>query len=106
MTDHDIPSSGEKPMSDILIDATIRPGDLPKVKLEGATLAEVEAAAQATHVWDDALKATILEIASRGKRVHLMACPGTAYLTGARIYQAFDSSKKAFGWSISQANAV
>lgn len=106
MPDHVIPSSKEKPVTDILIDATIRPGDLPKVKLERATLAEVEAAAQATHVWDDALKATILEIASRGKRVHLMACPGTAYLTGARIYQAFDSSKKAFGWSISQANAV
>lgn len=93
-------------MTDIRIDATIRPGDLPTVKLESATLAEVEKAAQASQPFDDEIKASILEIAGRGKRVHLMSCPGTAYLTGARVYQAFDSSKKAFGWSISQANAV
>ena len=93
-------------MTDIPISATIRPGDLPVVKLEGATLSEVEAACQPSDPFNDELKATILEIAARGKRVQLMACPGTAYLTDARVYQAFDSSKKAFGWSIGQANAV
>jgi hypothetical protein len=93
-------------MTDIRIDATIRPGDLPTVKLEGATLSEIEKAAQPSQPFDDEIKAAILEIAGRGKRVHLMSCPGTAYINGARVYQAFDSSKKAFGWSISQANAV
>lgn len=93
-------------MNDIRIDATIRADGLQTVKLEGATLDQVEKAAKASHPFDDETRAAILEIAGRGKRVHLMSCPGTAYLTGARVYQAFDSSKKAFGWSISQANAV
>lgn len=89
-----------------MISATIRPGDLPIAKLEDATIEAVEAAAQPTRPFDDALKTRVAEIAASGKRVHLMACPGTAFLTGARVYEAFDSSRKAFGWSIAQASIV
>jgi hypothetical protein len=93
-------------MSDILITATVRPGDLAIVKFEDATLEQVEAGSSASDPFNDDLKAKILEIAAKGKRVHLMACPGTAYLTGARVYQAFEKSQHAFAWAHGQASAV
>lgn len=89
-----------------LINATIRPGDLPIVKLENATLDQVEAAAQSSQPFSDELKAKITNIARTGKRVHITACPGTAYLTGKRVYEAFNSSKASFGWSMAQAMTV
>lgn len=89
-----------------MIDITIRPGTLPILKLEQASLADIEAAAQSTNPFDDELKNRITAIAATGKRVHLIACPGTAYLTGDRVYQAFNSSRAAIGWSIAQARAV
>ena len=92
------PKCDTSPHADVRADVTIRPGDLPIVKLEQAGMAEIEAAAQSTQPFDDAMKERIAAIAATGKRVHLMACPGTAYLTGARSYEAFDSSKKAFAW--------
>lgn len=87
-------------------DVTIRPGDLPVVKIEQASLAQIESASKATHPFDDELKARIAEIAESGKRVHLMACPAVACLNGDRVYQGFPSSKAAFGWSIGQAKIV
>lgn len=93
-------------MSDILITATMRPGDLPIVKFEDATLEQVEAGSHSTQPFTPELKARILEIAAKGKRVHMMACPGTAYLTGARVYQAFEKSQHAFAWAHGQASAV
>lgn len=93
-------------MPEQLVSATIRPGDLPVVKLENATLAQIEEAARSSQPFDAELKACILEIAGRGKRVHLTASPGVAYLTGDRVYNAFDSSKKAFGWAYAMATAV
>lgn len=86
-----------------MISATIRPGDLPIVKLETATLEDIETAAQPSKPFSEELKARILAIASTGRRVHLMACPGTAFISGERVYEAFPSSKAAFGWSIAQA---
>lgn len=100
------PKCDTSPHAGVTADVTIRPGDLPVAKLEQASLAEIEAAAQPTQPFDDALKARIAEISATGKRVHLMACPGTAYLTGARVYEAFPSSKAAFGWSLAQARTV
>lgn len=87
-------------------DVTIRAQGLQTTKLEGATLAEIQAAAQPSDPFRGDLVARIREIAADGKRIHLMACPGTAYLTGKRVYEAFASSKAAFGWSISQARMV
>lgn len=100
------PKCDDSPHADVRADVTIRPGDLPVVKLEEAGMAEIEAAAQPTKPFSDELKDRIAAIAATGKRVHLTACPGTAYLTGARIYEAFDSSKKAFGWLNAQARTV
>jgi len=88
------------------ISATIRPGDLPVVKLEQATLDEVEAAARPTQPFSDELRERILAIAASGKRVHLTACPATRYIAGARVYEAFPTSKAAFGWCIGMAHAV
>ncbi len=88
------------------INATIRAYKMQTVKLEGATLEQVEAAAKADHPFNDELKAKIAEIAATGKRVHLMECPGTFFLTGKRVYDAFPSSREAFGWSFAQARTV
>jgi len=88
------------------ISATIQVPGKPKVKLEGASVEEIEAASGTTQPFGDDLKASILEIAARGKRVHLHYCPGTRYLVDAIVYEAFDSSRKGYAFTISQANAV
>ncbi len=84
----------------MLIDCTIREVGKTIAKLDQATIAEIESASGTTTPFREEDRNRMIEIASKGGRVHLMLCGGSRYLTGENIFMVCDSAKEARdrGW--------